>query len=207
MYFGMVKLVDEPSELWKSFAWAEGIRSCSREFMRYRDHKPVFTSQFIQSKCKFEDCPCRVFGQAKHMGRVRAVAKDERSTTKAPVKGNPVALVIPLIPPKYLEPEHQEALSDTLMIFVLLRVDRIVSRRLDVGFNKITFSNTSGISLNTNSKRILIKRIHNTKTKISKDIRLVHAIRAEIEIEVYGESYLEEYFVTKGDDMAQTTQN
>lgn len=210
MYFGMAKLVDEPSELWESFAWAEGIRSCSGEFMQYHDCKPVFPSHFIEYKCEFEDCPCRSSGQAKHLGRIRAVAKDERSTTiKATEKGKPVALVIPLMPPRYLEPEHQEALSEYLDDFCALEgfyhhvtSDRIVSRRLDVGFNRITLSNTSDSS----PKRILIKRIYNMKTKTSRDIRLAHAIRAEIEIDIYGESYLEEFFVTSEEeaDVAQS---
>lgn len=96
--------------------------------MRYHDCKPVFPSHFIEYKCEFEDCPCRSSGQAKHLGRIRAVAKDERSTTiKATEKGKPVALVIPLMPPRYLEPEHQEALSEYLDDFVRLRASTTMS--------------------------------------------------------------------------------
>jgi hypothetical protein len=78
LHFGMAHFVDQPSELWHSVSWASSIRSTSGQYAYYADGSPLFPSDIISYRCL--DADCRI----KHLGRVRCVGKDYRSTAAVP---------------------------------------------------------------------------------------------------------------------------
>lgn len=100
MHFGLADLVDTPAEAWHSSQWAGSIRTTSGEFARYPNNDPIFPGDLIRFTCSLRSCPlCRAdhsTPDAKHLGQVMEVYRDQRDSTRGsepgPREGLPMQL-------------------------------------------------------------------------------------------------------------------
>ena len=92
MHFGLAELVDNPTQLWHTKAWAASARSTSGQFARYPPTpppdgptEPILPSDCVEYFCYDEPCPrCKNSPDdgKPHYGLVSEVYRDKRSDRK-----------------------------------------------------------------------------------------------------------------------------
>ncbi|KAI5778025.1 hypothetical protein EDC01DRAFT_623375 [Geopyxis carbonaria] len=178
MHFGMAELVDEPSELWHSGSWAESIRSCSGEFARYPNGRPIFPSDTVR--------------HANGLGRVKEVFKDKRTIGN---ENNAIILVLQnILSYSALTSEMDDLVNMVHPNESFLIEDDIEYLPAQYVYEQIDITHYDPLQAweQPDFQGIWVTRIINKAKKTIRPFRLSHAIRAEIEIDVYGRQHLED---------------
>ena len=193
-HFGMANIVDAPFELWHSPCWGSSIRMCSNDYLRYNNGLPIFPSDFVEYRCQDSPCLCRKQdGKSAHLGRVIFFGRDRRA--------NSASMDTPLLiiqrATDLSDPRLQRATNfgtitwyhSDLVLWEDLR-DMVQTCNIIKHVPDIQVARYLNKPWAPDS-RWAVRFVFNLSRSMFRPIAQMSALRAELEIEAFGRSYLE----------------
>jgi hypothetical protein len=210
--FGQFQDPKATTQLWHSQAWTSSIRSTSGRFAKYIGNpgemaKPLLPSKFVWYSCNTTSCHCRTSNSDQsrlklHIGRITDVGEDFRSVREHDGPEGCIAIKIQAVEQAaVLEATHKILLDPPAAVTELILIES--SRGLYVRETavqpypqEIFLDRTFQSSVNLPTDQLpppsqpYIRRIWNSDSRIVRPLWQSHALRAELEIQEFGEERL-----------------